>query len=237
MHITEQTLVSEIAASVPASVRVFHRVGIDHSRGGDRQIGEACRQQRLSFADLTREIEALAAAWPRPDRDWNQQPLTALIDHLLGVYHASARAEMPRLEALATRVLRVHGARAPRLLGRIEAIVMELSAELNEHMRKEEMVLFPAMRALERGEPLPRPVPISSPLEVMEHEHEIAVDLLSELRTLTNGYTPPEWACETTRALYDGLARLERDLHVHVYLEDEILFPRTRQLAGVTRVH
>jgi regulator of cell morphogenesis and NO signaling len=237
MKITEHTLISEIATLLPSSVRVFQRVGIDFCCGGKRPLADVCDDRRLSFTAIASEIEASAASWPADDRDWRQATLTELANHIVATYHARLREEMPRLEELAGRVLRVHSTRAPRLLSRVEAIVLELSADLNEHMRKEELVLFPAIRAMEAGEFVPGAIPISAPITAMEQEHDHAGALLAELRAITNGFTVPEWGCATVRALFEGLAGLERDMHVHVHLENNVLFPGALQRAGLVTLH
>ena len=228
MTITESTLIADIATDVPSSVRVFQRHGVDFCCGGKKPLAVACDELGLSFADLTREIETAAAGPAATVRDWNTAPLHDLIEHIVATYHEPLREEMPRLEAMAVRVARVHGQKAPRLLDRIEHIVGELSADLTEHMRKEELVLFPAIRDIEKG--ASSRVPLDAPIRVMEWEHDRAGELLAELRSLTDGYVPPEWACATARALYQGLAELEASMHVHVHLENNILFPRTLAL-------
>ena len=124
---------------------------------------------------------------------------------------------------MAARVSRVHGAKAQQL-ARLAAIVTELSAELRAHMREEETALFPAIRAIEFGRHAA--IPVSARITVMEHEHDRVGALLSELRALTGGYAVPQWACDTFRALYHGLGELESAMHVHVHLENNVLFPR-----------
>lgn len=228
MTITETTTVAEVASALPASVRIFQRHGIDFCCGGKTPLAAACRDHGIAFGDMVEAIEA--ASTQSPDvRDWTAEPLHAIADHIVATYHEPLRAELPRLEAMAAKVARVHGANAPHLL-QVDAIVSELSAELWAHMRKEEMVLFPAIRTLERG--AQAGVPVASAVSVMEHEHDHAGELLSQLRTLTDGYAPPDWACQTFRALYHGLAELESTMHVHVHLENNILFPRALGLAA-----
>jgi regulator of cell morphogenesis and NO signaling len=231
MTINEQTLVADIATKIPSSVRVFQRLGIDFCCGGQRPLAVVCEERRLSFPALAVELAASASARGTDDRDWTVEPLHVLVDHLVSTYHARLREDLPQLERLATRVQRVHGLRAPRLLGRIEAIVGELSADLRDHMAKEEAILFPTIRALEAGNGLRRVVPIDAPIRVMTQEHDRAGELLSELRALTEGFARPDWACTTVRALYQGLEELERDMHVHVHLENNVLFPAALRLA------
>ena len=234
MTITETTSVAEVAAAMPASVRVFQRHGVDFCCGGKKPLGVVCEEQGLSFAELADAIERAAATHTHESRDWTGVPLHILIDHIVTTYHDVLREELPRLETLAARVLRVHGGREPRLLGRIEAIVAELSADLSEHMRKEELVLFRMIRAIEATAATTGGLAISTPIRVMEREHDRAGELLAELRAITGGYDAPRWACETLRALYHGLEALEESMQMHVHLENNVLFPRAVRLAAET---
>ena len=231
MHITETTTVAEVASTLPSSVRVFQRYGIDFCCGGKTALAAACQAHHVSYAEVVGAIEASAQQPAADNRDWNREPLPGLIDHIVATYHEPLREELPRLEAMAAKVYRVHGSKAP-YLARLDAIVSELSADLRSHMFKEETMLFPAIRTVEAvGGRSPRP--ISAPIAVMEAEHDHAGALLAELRTITDGYVAPEWACQTFRALYHGLADLESAMHVHVHLENNVLFPRA---VGLTRL-
>jgi regulator of cell morphogenesis and NO signaling len=229
MIITEQTTIAEIASSVPSSVRVFQRHGIDFCCGGKRPIGVVCQEQGLSYNEIVQVIQASNAQPASDARDWMQAPLADLVTHILQTYHEPLREELPRLEMMAQKVARVHGENAPYMI-RVNAIVAELADELRSHMQKEEMVLFPAVGAIE-GQGAQPSMPLSAPIAVMEDEHEHAGGLLAELRELTSGYVMPEWGCGTFQALYHGLAELEAAMHVHIHLENNILFPRTLKLA------
>ena len=228
MQISENTTIAEIATALPSSVRIFQRHGVDFCCGGKKPIGEVCEEHGLSFEELAAAIEASAAEPAASGRDWTVEPLHALIDHIIATYHEPLREELPRLETMAARVAQVHGAHAA-YLPRIEAVVSELAADLSSHMQKEEMVLFPAIRAIERGQGVP--MRIASPIHVMENGNERAGELLAERRSVTGGYAAPEWACQTFRSLYHGLAELESAMHVHVHLENNVLFPRALQQA------
>jgi regulator of cell morphogenesis and NO signaling len=230
MTITELTPVGEIAAAIPSSVRVFQRHGIDFCCGVKRALGDVCKERGLSFAETVSAIRA-STAQRAAERDWTHEPLQALIEHIVATYHDSLREELPRLQALAANVAHVHGGRAPHLV-EIAVTVDLLSEELSTHMRKEETILFPAVRAIEERQG--DAGWLEAPISVMEHEHDRAGALLSDLRELTCGYTPPDRACPTTRALYQGLEELERAMHMHVHLENNVLFPRAlgRQAAA-----
>jgi regulator of cell morphogenesis and NO signaling len=231
MTITAATPVADIATTIPSSVRVLQRHGIDFCCGGRRPIGAVCTDQGLALADVVRDIEA-AAAQPGPDvRDWTRETLQALTDHIVATYHDALRDELPRLELMASKVAKVHGAKAPHL-SQLAYIVGELAADLSLHMQKEEQVLFPAIRAIEIGDGhRSQPDWIALPITVLQEDHDRAGELLAQLRSITSGYQPPEWACGTMRALYGGLDEFEQTMHVHVHLENNVLFPRALQHA------
>jgi regulator of cell morphogenesis and NO signaling len=234
MQITENTTVADVASALPSSVRVFQRYGIDFCCGGKTALAAACRAQGVPYGELAEALEQSAQQPDADARDWSREPLHALVDHIVATYHEPLREELPRLEAMAAKVHRVHGSKAP-YLARLDTIVSELSADLRSHMRKEETVLFPAIRTVE-GNAGGASIPISAPIAVMEAEHDHAGALLSELRTITGGYVAPEWACQTFRALYYGLAELEAAMHVHVHLENNVLFPRAVALTRAADV-
>ena len=226
MTITENTTIAEIATALPSSVRVFHRHGIDFCCGGKRRFGDVCRERGLQFTAIAGEVQTAAASRAETDQDWAHAPLGRLIGHILATYHEPLREELPRLQAMAAKVATVHGDMDQRLTG-VSSIVAELSADLYAHMFKEEQVLFPAIREIEDASAR---VGIEAPIRVMEHEHDRAGELLAELRELTDGYEPPAWGCATLRALFHGLSELEAAMHVHVHLENNVLFPRALRL-------
>ena len=233
MSINESTTVAEIAVEYPAAVRVFQRYGIDFCCGGKRSVRTACDEQGLAFDEVEQAIIS-AVEMPNESRDWTHAPLTELTGHIVSTYHDALRESLPRLEQMAAKVAHVHAGKSGSL-PRIRQALGELSAELNQHMWKEETVLFPAIRSLETGAS-GAGMGISAPIAVMEQEHDHAGRLLAELRQLTGNYVIPEWGCATVRALYDGLANLEASMHVHVHLENNILFPRALQLASTPTV-
>lgn len=227
MTITETTTVAEIAASLPSSIRVFQRRDIDFCCGGKRPLAEACAAKGVPFATLVDEIATAAATRHDNVTDWLDAPLDALTSHIIRTYHDPLREELPRLNMMAAKVARVHGDKDVRL-GRLAHTLATLSDELQTHMRKEELMLFPTIDAMETG--ASASMRIDAPIAVMEHEHDDAGAMLAELRSFTDDYQPPEWACNTVRGLFAGLAELEQTMHVHVHLENNILFPRALRL-------
>jgi len=227
MTITETTTIADIAAHVPSSIRVFQRRDIDFCCGGKRPLADVCADRGVRFNDVVDEIASSAAAPADIVTDWLDAPLDALTAHIVRTYHDPLRDELPRLNVMAAKVARVHGDKDPRL-GRVASSLATLSDELQTHMRKEELMLFPIIEAVEVG--APASMQLDAPIAVMTHEHDSAGALLAELRSLTDGYQAPRWGCATVRALYSGLSELEVTMHVHVHLENNILFPRALQL-------
>jgi regulator of cell morphogenesis and NO signaling len=157
--------------------------------------------------------------------------LAQLIDHIVGKHHAYLKQELPRLEQLLRKVVSVHG-EGHAELSKIQRVFQGMAAELSMHMMKEENVLFPYIAALENavssGRPRPRPAfgTVSNPVHMMELEHDSAGAALKEIRAFSSNYTPPDGACFSYKTLYAALKEFETDLHQHVHLENNMLFPR-----------
>jgi len=217
--IQANTPVGEIATSHPLATRVFARHQIDFCCGGGVELQEACSERSLDVSAVLAEIRTELASNDDPGRDWATAPLDEIIDHILEKYHAPLREELPRLDAMAQKVRGVHGDKDPEALGGIARTVAALREELESHMMKEEQVLFPLIKAGQGSA-------AHGPVHVMEHEHASAGAALATLRRYTNGYTVPDQACNTWRALWHGLEALEEGLHNHIHLENNILFPR-----------
>ena len=219
MNINPDSKVGQIAAEHPLSTRVFARYDIDFCCGGGKPLGEVCSQRGLDAAAVLAEIESEIAAPGATEDRWDQAPLNDLIDHILAAYHKPLTEELPRLEAMARKVVDVHRDKQPKMLPELLSVYVGLKVELEQHMAKEEQILFPMIK---RGQGAMAEGPIS----VMEHEHDSAGNALRRLRELTNDYEVPEEACNTWRALWHGLAALEESLHQHIHLENNVLFPR-----------
>jgi regulator of cell morphogenesis and NO signaling len=218
--IQADTPVGKIASEHPIATRVFARHEIDFCCGGGRPISEICEAKGLETAAILDEIETeLSGADTSPAR-WIDAPLPELIDHIVSTYHRALDEELPRLEFMARKVLRVHGDKAPEVLPALVSTLLDLKAELEQHMIKEEEILFPMILSGQGST-------ASAPISVMEHEHESAGAALRRLRELTDDYRVPEGACNTWQALWHGLAALEEDMHQHIHLENNILFPRS----------
>ncbi len=236
MNIDVQQTVREVALNTPAATRVFEQLGIDYCCGGNKSLAQACGESKIPIQQVLDSIESAARlAHARQDapvaNDWSTAPLADLIAHITNKHHKYTREEISRLGPLFDKVCNVHGPSHPELL-EIRHDFLALAQELTVHMMKEERVLFPFIERLEEavvaGDPvIPAPFgTVQNPVSMMEHEHETAGNLLRKMRSLSDGYNPPAQACTSYRTLYSALAEFERDLHQHIHLENNILFPR-----------
>ena len=232
MTLTATKTVGEIAAEAPSATREFEKLGIDYCCGGSRTLGEACAEAKISVDEALARLEkGLATTQPGDNKDWQHQLLADLIAHIKSTHHVFVREESSRIQALAAKVVGVHGKNHPELLP-VQEVFSDLAAELSVHLMKEEQVLFPYMIRMEEsalaGEPAPPATfgTVVNPVRMMMQEHDGAGDALRALRTITNDYRVPEDACISYRTLYQALQGFEADLHQHIHLENNILFPR-----------
>ncbi|MCA8939243.1 MAG: iron-sulfur cluster repair di-iron protein [Planctomycetes bacterium] len=219
MEMTTHRAVGEIAANFPLATRVFARHGIDYCCGGGVAIGEVCHTKGLDALAILKEIEEELRTKSDPESNWNEAPLVDLIDHILAVHHVPLYEELARLEMMARKVCDVHHEKDPTRLPELVAVYTALKEELIQHMGKEEQVLFPMIKAGHGRQAI-------MPIQVMHHEHDGAGRMLARIRELCDDFVPRADACNTWRALWASLEALEADLHQHIHLENNILFPR-----------
>ncbi|MDE3181619.1 MAG: iron-sulfur cluster repair di-iron protein [Acidobacteriota bacterium] len=230
--------VKQIVAQAPGSARVFEMKGIDYCCGGEKPLGEACRQAGVTVEDVllalqTAEMSPTGPADENPD--WSRAPLASIIEHIVANHHQYCRREQNRIAMLLAKVADVHGARHPELF-RIQSVFLKMSKDLTLHLTKEETTLFPLIQEMERAamekKAAPKPLfgTIQAPISMMILEHDGSGAELKELRGLSNGYALPGDACSTYHSLYEALQAFEQDMHRHVYLENYVLFPRTVEL-------
>ena len=241
MSIEITRTVGEIAAEKPALIPVLEDMKIDYCCGGSRSLGDACALAGISVKTAVEVLEKFSTQpqgleW---EPDWRKKSLAELADYILEKHHVYTRSQLGRLRELATKVHRVHGERYPEL-ARVAELVHEMGEEMEGHMAKEEEQVFPYLKAQEKAarkkEALPDPFqggPFTNhPLKVLMWEHGMTGEEFEEIHRLTRDYMPPSDACQSYQALYRGLAELERDLHRHVHLENNILFPKA-MAAGI----
>lgn len=232
--VTPETTVGELVRAVPARARLFENLGIDYCCGGKRPLSEVCRAKQLDPATVVALLAALDSAPDSPAVNPDAMGLAELCDHIERAHHDYLREELPRLDFMTRKVAAVHGDHEPRLR-EVRQVFEAFQTEITAHTREEEEQVFPAIRNLEsaNGRCAEAAEALRTSLAKLESEHEKAGVALGRLAALTDGYSAPEWACNTFRALYDALAGLERNMHQHVHKENNVLFPRT--LAGGDR--
>lgn len=218
MELIDQSL-GQIARRISGATRVFDAHHFDFCCGGNRSLRSAAAAAGVDAAPIVqalRELEGRASA--DGERDWSEATATELVDHLLTRYHAVHREQLPELIRLARKVEQVHGDRADCPNGLADHLTV-MAQELESHMRKEEVVLFPMIARGHGGM-------AGAPITVMRLEHDDHGVALRRLEELTDGITPPRAACTTWRALYAGLRTFREDLMQHIHTENNILFER-----------
>lgn len=221
--------VGGLVAERPGRARVFEEFGIDYCCGGRQTLRQACERRNLSPEVVLRRLADADAERPADEPDWAAAPLGRLCDHIVETHHAFLKRELPRVGRLVAKVAGVHGDRHPELV-RVRDLFDPFARDMEMHMAKEEQVLFPLIRRLAAGEAVP--MSPAGPIHVMEAEHDQAGAAVEEMRRLTDGFRPPEGACNSYRAMLAGLHEIEQDLHRHVHKENNILFPRAQGLAA-----
>ena len=228
--------IREILASQASAALVLQRFEIDLCSSANQSLTQACSSLQLSVEQV---LEKLAAADAEqngaPPVDPASMALEKLVQYIVRRHHRLVRQELPRLAALAHKLATKHGEHAPELIA-IDRLMDDLHGELIAHLEKEENVLFPYVVHLDQHLGLARPTAsggfwrVSQPVRMMMNEHESALSILAELRSLTNEFTAPEWACATHVSFHTGLRAFERDLKQHIHLEDDVLFPRAVEM-------
>lgn len=237
--ITTNMTVRDVAVEIPQSTRLFEELKIDYCCGGNRPLAEACSSAGINVDSV---MELLAeAAQSTPDAfDFQNASLPELIAYILDTHHGFTKSEMARLQLLADKVLAAHGGNHPELV-HLDELFTRLCDDLTPHMFREEQVLFPYILRLVEAAAHNRSVPfaafgtVNNPVRMMMREHDTAGEILRELRALTSDYNVPADACISYRTLYHALEDFETDLHQHIHLENNILFPRALDLESTLK--
>jgi regulator of cell morphogenesis and NO signaling len=233
--ISKTMSVGEVVAQYPASACIFEQLSIDYCCGGKISLEEACRKRGLDADQVVKKLaDVTTNNVPAPELDWTQVSLKELIDHIVSVYHNPLRYELGRILALSEKVAHRHGENHPEVVELLK-VFAPCKEELELHMQKEEMILFPTIAQRESQN---KPISfgcgggIEHPIGVMMSEHDSVGETMEKMRKLTNSYTPPEDACNSYKQLFHSLARFELEMHQHVHKENNILFPRAIELFG-----
>ncbi|APD06171.1 iron-sulfur cluster repair protein ScdA [Flavobacteriaceae bacterium UJ101] len=235
MELVKEKTVAEVVAENIKAAHVFKKYGIDFCCGGNISIEDACVKKGVDFSVLMDELENIDQV--SKSYDYNKWELDFLIDHIINIHHNYVLENIPLLSQYATKVARVHGEEHPEVV-KVKDLYLEVADELMSHMQKEEVILFPYIKELVNAKreggisEAPHFGTVQNPVKMMEHEHETAGNIFKEIAMLTSNYTPPEGACNTFKALYSKLEEFEQDLHQHIHLENNILFPKAIILEG-----
>jgi regulator of cell morphogenesis and NO signaling len=239
--------VRDVVLELPHATRVFEKLKIDYCCGGDTPLTETCANAGVKVENLERMLAEVgqadgegngAISLQKGDfqkRDFRTATLAELIGHILDKHHVYAKEEMVRLEALIDKVIGAHGENHPELL-RLGSLFQQLCDDLKPHMFKEEQILFPYIIEMERSALQKRQAPfapfgtVNNPIRMMMMEHDTVGGLLRDLRALSSNYAVPRDGCISYQTLYQALEAFEKDLHQHIHLENNILFPRAIEM-------
>lgn len=212
--------IADLALTLPKSIPVLERLGIDYCCHGGQSIQQACAAVEITSDELLKMIEEAPVA--APERSWNDEPMPEVIGFILDTHHAYTRAAIETLEPLAEKVAGRHGANHPELLA-LRDLVNALAADVIPHMMKEEQVLFPYLLDPSCGGCFGS---VANPIRVMMLEHESVGEILAAIRKTTHDFALPPEACRSFTVYYQLLQELEQDLHRHIHVENNVLFPK-----------
>lgn len=238
--INSETTVKEVALQMPESTRLFEKLKIDYCCGGNQPLAEACSSAGLDVGTVMTMLGEVAQSSSPAGSvgDYQNASLPELVEHILNTHHVFTKSEINRLDALTAKVIEVHGQNHPELV-QVGELFTQLSADLQPHMFKEEQVLFPYILAMSQAAGENRPGPfapfgtVNNPVRMMMKEHDTAGQILRELRAVTSDYEVPADACISYQTLYRALENFETDLHQHIHLENNLLFPKSLDLENV----
>ncbi len=223
---------AEIVNADHNAASVFEKNNLDFCCKGKRSLQQACEEKSLPVGQVIAELQAASSSC-QTRFDFDSMPLPKLADYIVFTHHEYVKKEMPQIAAYLQKIATKHGDRHPEMFKVYEAF-STVKEEMEEHMQKEELILFPRIKAIgsqstEKPETDCNSCYLELPINMMEDEHENAGRLMEQIRQLTNNYTPPADACTTYRLSFEALQTFERDLHQHVHLENNILFPKAME--------
>jgi regulator of cell morphogenesis and NO signaling len=228
---TLQLTIGEIVANDFRKAEIFKKAGIDFCCGGKMSMDEACQQKGIDKTILEEELLMVEKSPISPSMDYNNWQLDFLCDFIVNSHHQYVKKTMPQLVAYTQKIADVHGSHHPELI-KVADLFAQISSELNQHLQHEEEVLFPAIKQLVRANDESSKPTIISEINRMWGEHDFAGGAMDNINEITNQYALPEDACNTYLVTFKLLNEFEDDLHNHVHLENNILFPKALKLAN-----
>jgi regulator of cell morphogenesis and NO signaling len=222
--------IGEIVANDFRAASLFKEAGIDFCCGGNKSLTEACREKGVDEADFSSQLNTLAQTEVSGALNFKEWELGFLSDYIVNTHHKFVLKNLPELVFYTQKIADVHGDHHPELI-EVAALFNRINEELLQHLKNEEEVLFPAIKEAEKGPSLQAKATIVSEITRMQGEHEFAGGAMDKINVLTNNYFIPEDACNTFRVSLKLLEQFEDDLHIHVHLENNILYPKALKLA------
>lgn len=235
MNIQENQVIGELVAKDYRTASVFKKYGIDFCCQGNRTINDACVAKKIDEKLVVSDLNSVINSKTESGTDYQSWPLDLLADYIEKKHHRYVEDKTQEIKPYLEKICRVHGGRHPELM-EINEHFNATAGELAMHMKKEEFVLFPQIRKMEKAKhdntsfESPNFGTIQNPIQMMMDEHTTEGDRFRKIEELTNNYTPPEDACNTFRVTYALLKEFEQDLHLHIHLENNILFPRAIEM-------
>ncbi len=235
MNIQENQIIGELVAKDYRTASVFKKYGIDFCCQGNRTISEACEKKNIDSESVVIDLDALIQARGENAVDYKSWPLDLLADYIEKKHHRYVQEKTAEIIPYLDKICRVHGAHHPELF-EINEHFNATAGELAKHMKKEELILFPIVRKLakakQEGSKMVAPPfgSIQNPINAMMDEHSTEGDRFRKIEELSNNYTPPQDVCNTYGVTLGLLKEFEQDLHLHIHLENNILFPKAIEL-------
>lgn len=235
MNITEKNIIGDLVAQDYRTASVFKNHGIDFCCNGNRTIEDACESKNMEHSELIEKLQQAVQKSSNTETNYNSWPLDLLADYIEKKHHRYVEQKIQEITPFLNKVVRVHGDRHTEL-SEIEQLFRETAGELTAHMKKEELMLFPFIRKMVKmqngNEPFSPPMfgTVQNPIAMMQHEHDTEGERFRKITELTQSYTPPIDACNTYRVTFALLKEFEEDLHLHIHLENNILFPKAIKL-------
>lgn len=231
MNTIEERTIGQTVADDYRTAQVFRSFGLDFCCGGNKTIEEACERKGVNAAEVQSALDLIGTEIDQ-ELEYNSWPLNFLIDYIVNTHHWFVRMKVPEIEFYANKVARVHGDRNPEL-EEIRDLFLVLKEEILDHLDKEEQMLFPYINELTKADREGTGLAgesVADPVSRMESEHEAAGEIMETIRNLSHKFTPPKDACASYRVLFQNLEGFQQDLHKHVHLENNILFPKALRL-------
>lgn len=235
MSLSGATKVKDIALSNPKARQILEDAGVDYCCSGSKSLHEACMHTNVPAEEILKRLRENSEQVGPGETAWFSAPLADLTRHIREKHHQYVRGAIPRVRTLLEKVKAKHVEKHPEV-GDIQLLFTEVGQEMIMHMQKEEQILFPYIDAVERAvneKKTPEPPffgTVRNPIQAMMSEHDSAGELVKQMRKASGDYVPPADACTSYQALYEELRQFEEDLHEHVHLENNILFPRAVEM-------